>query len=96
MLVNTGNGQIAALIANVKSNLDGTGEYDNPSTVTSLFRSGYSAGYKNQSGVQQIEGDHIYAYSTGTGNLINVLGSSDGIIPNLSSQRIQKNRRFWI
>jgi hypothetical protein len=82
LLVNTGKGQLKALIQNANANLFGTGGYDSPETQP--FRSGYAPGYRNNSGKKQINGDNIYAYTNGEGNLINPLASDDGLIPNLS------------
>lgn len=83
MILNTGSGQVTALIANVNASLIGTSASGFDSPENSPFRSGYAAPYKNNKGEEAISGDYQYAYSL-AGNL---LESSDGIIPNISYQR---------
>ena len=85
LIVNTGKGQFVSLIKNATANIQGTSGYDDPSYQP--FRSGYAPGYSDSQGRKQINGDNIYAYSNGTGNLINPLDSCDGVIPDLSYQR---------
>ena len=48
MLQNTGVGQFAALISNMTSSVNGTGQYDNP--ANSPFRTGYSPGFRDVKG----------------------------------------------
>lgn len=86
MLLNTGKGQLVALIANATANINGTSPsgYDNP-TYTN-FRSGYAPGYQDHHGVKQINGNQLYAFSK-EGNFIDLLGSCDGIIPQMSIDR---------
>lgn len=86
MILNTGKGQITALLANAVANINGTSPsgYDNP--LYTNFRSGYAPGYKDHSGEKQIDGNQLYAFSK-DGNFINLLGSCDGIIPDFSITR---------
>ena len=88
LIVTTGKGQLKSLIQNVNSSLFGTGGYDSPTSEP--FRSGYAPSYRNRRGKKQIEGDNIYAYSNGDGNLTNPLESCDGIIPDISFSREQR------
>ena len=85
LIVNTGKGQFTALIKNANASLIGTGGYDDPTYQP--FRSGYAPGYRNSKGEKEINGDNIYAFSNGFGNLINPLDSCDGIIPDISYER---------
>jgi hypothetical protein len=85
LIVNTGKGQFVSLIKNATASIQGTGGYDDPTYQP--FRSGYAPGYRDNKGIKQINGDNIYAYSNGEGNLINPLDSCDGVIPDLSFQR---------
>jgi hypothetical protein len=86
MLLNTGKGQIQALLTNIRANQIGTGQYDNPNS--SPFRVGYAPGYTNNKGEVQITDSIIYAFNK-EGNLINLFGSDDGIIPNISYNRVE-------
>ena len=85
MLLNTGNGQLTALIANIVSNINGTGT-GNDSPEKTKFRSGYAPGYQDHDGVTQINGNQIYAFGK-EGKPYGLLTSSDGIIPDLSYTR---------
>jgi hypothetical protein len=87
LLKNTGKGQFVSLIKGAKANIEGTSEYDNPES--SPFRSGYAPGYAVGDKESPIDGDNIYAYSDGKGQLFDVL-SIKGVIPDLSSFRGQK------
>ncbi len=85
MLLNTGNGQLTALISNIVNNINGTGiGLDSPDKT--YFRSGYAPGYQDHSGVSQINGNQIYAFSK-DGHLNGLLDSTGGAIPNLSYSR---------
>ena len=88
LLTNTGKGQFVSLIKNALASLDGTTEYDSPKTQT--FRSGYAPGYAVGENESEIRGDNIYAFSNGNGHLINILLSSDSIIPDITINRTQK------
>jgi len=59
MILNTGKGQVQALITNVFANVNGTGQYDNPDTAP--FRSGYVPGYKDNKGKDAINAN-LYAF----------------------------------
>lgn len=92
MIVHTGKGQIQALLTNIRANQLGISPqgYDSPSN--SPFRVGYAPAYKNNKGEVQITDGILYAFSQtgGTGTIINLFGSDDKIIPNLSYTREQK------
>jgi hypothetical protein len=90
MLLNTGRGQIKALISNVNSNLLGIDPQkivDNPNLTA--FRTGYAAGYTDNKG-NKANDFVIYAYYNGDGTLINPLSSSDGIIPDINKKSINE------
>lgn len=89
MILNTGKGQNEALLKNIKANQNGISPdgHDNPSNTK--FRSGYAPAYTNNKGDVKITNGSLYAYNQG-GNLIHILGSTDGIIPNLSYNREEK------
>ena len=87
MILNTGKGQVKALLGNIFANINGINEFDSPSN--SKFRSGYAPGYKNNNGVVEITNSNIYAFNKG-GNTINVLSSVDGVIPDLNYLRSEK------
>jgi hypothetical protein len=89
MILNTGKGQIQALLTNVRANQIGTnaGGTDDPSK--SLFRSGYAPAFANNKGETQITDALVYAFSS-QGAKINLFGTEDGIIADLSYLREQK------
>jgi hypothetical protein len=89
MILNTGKGQFVALIKNATANINGISPngYDNPQFTA--FRTGYAPGYKDTKGTQQISGNQLYAFSK-NGNFINLLISSDGVIPDFSFARESK------
>jgi hypothetical protein len=89
MILHTGKGQIQALLTNVRANQLGISPsgYDSPSK--SKFRSGYAPAYKNNKGEVQITDGILYAFSK-EGQIINLFGSDDGIIADLSYLREQK------
>ncbi len=70
MLLNTGKGQVTALIANINANLIGTSPngYDNPDY--SYFRSGYAPGYKDNKGQKAIN-PKGYAFMKEDGTIFN-------------------------
>lgn len=84
MILNTGKGQVVALIANVNANLIGTGQYDNPDTAP--FRSGYAPGYKDNKGQKAIN-PYLYAFGDADGLVYNFLINNKGVIPEISYNR---------
>lgn len=85
MILNTGKGQVAALISNVNANLIGTGQYDNPDT--SPFRSGYVPGYKDNRGQDAINPNLYAFYNSDKATIYNFLVQTKGIIPEISYNR---------
>jgi len=89
MLVNTGRGQLKSLISNVFSNVNGTGQYDNPNS--SAFRSGYVPGYTNSKGELQVNPTLYAFYDDATkGTILNLLIHASGsteLIPTISYNR---------
>lgn len=88
MIVNTGKGQVNALLTNIKANQIGTSSIDNPSN--SAFRTGYAPAYQNNKRERQITDGILYAFSN-DGKIINLFGTSskDSVIANLSYNREQ-------
>lgn len=86
MLLNTGKGQIQALLTNIRANQIGSSPtgIDNPSNTP--FRSGYAAAYTNNKGETQITDGILYAFSQ-DGKVRDLFSSEDGIIANLSYMR---------
>jgi len=86
MILHTGKGQIQALLTNVKANQIGISPLgiDNPSK--SPFRTGYAPAYANNKGEVQITDGILYAFNQG-GQIINLFGSDDGVIANISYNR---------
>jgi len=89
MILNTGKGQIQALLTNVRANQIGTnaGGSDDPSK--SLFRSGYAPAFANNKGEIQITDALVYAFSS-QGAKINLFSAEDGVIADLSYLREEK------
>ena len=89
MILNTGKGQIQALLTNVRANQIGTnaGGTDDPSK--SLFRSGYAPAFANNKGQVQITDALVYAFSE-QGAKINLFSAADGVISDLSYLREEK------
>ena len=83
MILNTGNGQVLALLANARANLD-VNSSDSP------FRSGYAPGYTNNKGILEITNSKLYGFSSDNNNFDKILALSDGIIPDLSYVREYK------
>jgi hypothetical protein len=77
MLLNTGKGQVVALLKNSKANLA-------VNATDTAFRSGYAPAYTNNKGEVEITNGIIYAFGDGEGHLSNPLISSDGLIPDIS------------
>jgi hypothetical protein len=86
MILNTGRGQIKALISNVNASLQGIGELK---TSNSTFRTGYAAGYTDNKG-NKTNDFLIYAYYNGDGTLSNILNSTDGLIPDINNKTIKE------
>lgn len=87
MILNTGKGQVKALIANFNITLNGTSPdgYDNP--TYSPFRSGYAPGYKNNKGEKAINPSG-YVFMDSDGNIDNLLFiSNNRPIPEISYNR---------
>jgi hypothetical protein len=82
MILNTGKGQIKALISNVLASSSVNSNTQNP------FRSGYAPAYKNNKGDEAIpnEDTKLYAYSN-EGNVNKLLGNSGDIIPEINYNR---------
>lgn len=85
MILNTGKGQVAALISNINVNLIGTGQYDNPDTTP--FRSGYAPGYKDNRGEDAINANLYAFYNSDKSTIYNFLVQTKGIIPEISYNR---------
>ena len=94
MILNTGKGQIQALLTNVRANQYGTvaGGTDDPSM--SSFRSGYAPAYADNKGEVQITDGILYAFEK-EGKIINLFGK-DGDIANMAYNREEmvKNSGF--
>ncbi len=84
MILNTGKGQVVALIANMNANLIGTTQYDNPDNTR--FRSGYSPGYKDNRGEKAIN-PNVYAFSDADGIIYNFVSNGLSVIPEISYNR---------
>lgn len=84
MILNTGKGQIEALISNVNANINGTTGFDSPDSTR--FRSGYVPGYKNNKGEKAIN-PNIYAFGDAEGNVYNFLTNGTSLIPEISYNR---------
>jgi len=80
MILNTGKGQVLALLANARANLT-------VNSTSTPFRSGYAPGFTNNKGVIQITDNKLYAYTDKEGKFINILSTSDGIIPDMNFMR---------
>jgi hypothetical protein len=85
MILNTGRGQVQALIANMFANVNGTGQYDNPSTTP--FRSGYVPGYKDNRGEDAINANLYAFYNSDKKTIYNFLVQTKGIIPEINWNR---------
>ena len=89
MLLNTGLGQISALLGNMDANLNGSGQYDSPKKT--IFRRGYAPGYKDSSGNTLIN-PYIYAfYTTDGASVYNFVtpNNTNGAIPEISYNRVE-------
>ena len=90
MIENTGKGQVLALLANARANLD-------VNSTETPFRSGYAPGFTNNKGVLQISNSKLYAFSNDNQNFEKLLAMSDGITPDISYMREDKidNSEFF-
>jgi hypothetical protein len=87
MILNTGKGQVDALIKNINTNLNGTNGIDG--AVNSPFRTGYAPAYRDNKGNVKISNGKLYAFSQ-SGHTINLFGTDkDSVIANLSYNREQ-------
>ena len=86
MILNTGKGQVLALLANAEANLT-VNSTKKGNSMYSPFRSGYAPGYKNNKGVLQITNNNLYAYTDKEGKFINILSTTDSIIPDMNFMR---------
>jgi hypothetical protein len=86
MLENTGKGQRQSLTANMFANINGTGEYDNPSTTA--FRSGYVPGHAKGDSEPDLNPVLYAFYDDATkGTILNLMAHSDNLIPTISYDR---------
>ena len=83
MILNTGKGQVLALLVNSRANLA-------VNSTETPFRSGYAPGYKNNKGVLELTNSKLYAFSNDNQNFENILATTDGAIPDLSYLREEK------
>ena len=81
MILNTGKGQVVALLTNVKASLA-------VNDTRTPFRSGYVPGYKDNRGQDAIINANLYAfYNSDKKTIYNFLVPSKGIIPEISWNR---------
>jgi hypothetical protein len=92
MILNTGKGQVQALISNMFANVNGTGQYDNPDT--SPFRSGYVPGYKDNRGQDAINANLYAFYNSDKKTIYNFLVNSKGVIPEINWNRSNMIRKY--
>lgn len=83
MILNTGKGQVLALLANARANLD-------VNSTTTPFRSGYAPGFVNNKNVVQLTDSKLYAFSNDNKNFEKILAISDGVIPDINYKREEK------
>ena len=84
MILNTGKGQVVALIKNINASILGTTQHDNPNNTP--FRSGYAPGYNNNKGKKAID-PSIYAFGDADGMVYNFLINNKGVIPEINYNR---------
>lgn len=85
MILNTGKGQVVALIGNMNANLIGTTAFDSPQNT--YFRSGYVPGFKDNQGKKAID-PNTYAFGDADGLIYNFVGSGKkSPIPEISYNR---------
>lgn len=85
MILNTGKGQVDALINNVNANILGTTQYDNPDSTP--FRSGYVPGYKNNKGEKAINPKLYAFYNSDNATILDFILHSSNVIPEISYNR---------
>lgn len=85
MILNTGKGQVQALITNVFANINGTGQYDNPDTAP--FRTGYVPGYRDNKGAEAINANLYAFYNSDKATIYNFVVLNKGIIPEINYNR---------
>lgn len=85
MILNTGKGQVVALIKNVNANLIGTSQFDNPNTTP--FRSGYAPGYKDNKGKDALNPVLYAFYNSDKATIYNFVVNTNGVIPEISYNR---------
>jgi len=94
MILNTGKGQVKALLANFVANLNGTSPdgYDNP--IYSPFRSAYAPGFKNNKGEKMIN-PKGYVFMDAEGSILNFFDSSkQNPIPSISYNRTNMIQKY--
>ena len=92
MILNTGKGQVQALISNMFANINGTGQYDNPDSTP--FRSGYVPGYKDNKGEDAINANLYAYYNSDRKTIYNFLVNSKGVIPEINWNRSNMIREY--
>ena len=90
MILNTGRGQVKALIANMNANLIGTTQNDNPDTTP--FRSGYVPGFKDNRGRKAIN-PKTYAFGDADGLITDFITGND-VIPEISYNRSEMIKKY--
>jgi hypothetical protein len=86
MLLNTGNGQVEALLKNMQTNINGINEYDKPK----MFRTGYAPNFKDNRGKPMVSNPNLYAFTNkdDAGTVINLVElQGNDPIPSLSYNR---------
>lgn len=85
MILNTGKGQVQALISNIFANINGTTVHDSPDV--SHFRSGYAPGFTDNKGRPAIN-PSIYAFTgISNGTVYNFITSGLAPIPEINWNR---------
>ena len=84
MILNTGKGQVQALITNMFANINGTTVHDSPSV--SHFRSGYAPGYTDNKGTPAIN-PSTYAFGDAEGKIYNFITTGLSPIPEINWNR---------
>lgn len=84
MILNTGKGQVQAMIANMFANLNGTTQNDSPDTTT--FRTGYAPGYKDNTGKAAINPSLYAFYNSDKSTIYNFL-TNKKTIPEINYNR---------
>lgn len=91
MILNTGKGQVEALISNVFASVNGTTEFDNPDNTR--LRSGYSPGYRNNKGEKAINAN-LYGFYNSDGETIYNFVTSNDLIPEISYNRSNMIKKY--